>query len=357
MANILDYIEWRGDLSMSVDEFNDIDNLILSQLSYLNFEGIIPGEEGGSILLREAARKYLSDADETRTYTGLLVSPQTVTLLKKAAESARFSGIKLSKYVNKINEEEQKQFSAVTCLLEDNTVYVAYRGTDDTIVGWKEDFNMSFISPVPSQTEAVEYLEKTQRRTYRKIRIGGHSKGGNLAVYASAFCNKNIQRRIIGIYNNDGPGFELSTIEKEGFRNIISVVKTIVPQSSIVGMLLEHEEDYVVIQSTQTGIFQHDAFSWQLVGRHFIELDSTDARSRRIDKAIKTWLNSLEKEEIERFVDELFNLITATGAKTLTDLTKDRGKNIGALLKALSDMDETTHKNLAHILKKLFIQK
>ena len=199
MANILDYIDWRGDLTFNQSSFNDIDNLILSRISYLPFDGII--DEMETITVREAHERFKKlDLKNVK-----ILQEEDLDLFPSVAQSTRFGNLFLKNYINKRDLQEEKQFSAITIILPDGTMYIAYRGTDNTLVGWKEDFNMSFMKSVPAQADAVDYLNNVAAQTSGRLRVGGHSKGGNLAVYAAAFCNQDVQDRIIEVYNNDGP--------------------------------------------------------------------------------------------------------------------------------------------------------
>ena len=268
MANIFDYIQWR-DLSIEKVEFNEIDNLILARLSYFPLDGVVNGEE--EISITEAYEKY-----EKLENKGRILQQEDTTLFPILAKSTRFGKMKLTNYINKIDPKQEKQFSAVTILMPDNTIYVAYRGTDNTIVGWKEDFNMSFSELVPAQTDAANYLNNIAYKYKNNIRVGGHSKGGNLAVYAAAFCDTEIQDRIINVYNNDGPGFCDKIINSKQYQNIIKKVHTYIPQSSIIGRLLNHQEEITILKSTQTGIMQHDLYTWQVLGGEFVKDELTN---------------------------------------------------------------------------------
>lgn len=335
----MDYLDWRGDLSFVQSEFNEVDNLILAQFSYVNFDDIVPDlDSDESVSVKEAyelfSQKY---SDKEINQTGAVVKT-SIELLKKMVLCRRFAEARLSRYVNRIDYKEEKQFSAINIDLEDGTVYVAYRGTDDTIVGWKEDFNMSFMTIVPSQIEAVLYLEETAVKHNKKIRIGGHSKGGNLAVYAAVKCSSDVKENIIEVYNNDGPGFEKQMILSHEYQNMKSKIKTIVPQSSIVGMLLEHEEDYIIVKSLQKHMMQHFAMSWEVMGKHFVYVDCVTEESRMIDKILKTWVDKMTVEEREQFVDSLFYIFDQTDVKNIGDLVHNKWKKVTEIRKVIRSM-------------------
>jgi len=341
MANMMDYLDWRGDLTLAQSPFNEVDNLVLSQLAYVNFDYIVPpATSAESLPLREASESYFSKyREEDLSMAGYLIRVSAM-LLKKMASCRRFADAKLSRFANVIDLDQTKQFAAMHVLLEDGTVYIAYRGTDNTIVGWKENFNMSFTTPVPAQYEAVRYLEDTAGETGAPLRIGGHSKGGNLAVYAAVKCSPGIQSRILEVYNNDGPGFDASMTDSPEYRAMLPRVRTIVPQSSIVGMLLEHEEEYTVVQSNQKRFMQHDAMSWEVLGPRFIHVDNVTKESRLLNVALKSWLDGMDRTQREQFVDAMFYIFEATNVKHFRDLSQSKWRKVSEIIKALNQSPE-----------------
>ncbi len=212
----------------------------------------------------------------------------------------------MKEFVSIIDEVAEIQFSAVTVELDDETVYIAYRGTDDTLVGWKEDLNMSFMDVVPAQAEALAYLEQVlHKHDYRKVYIGGHSKGGNLAVYAAVHVEDILQSSIVEVFNNDGPGFKDNILSKQQYMNISDRITTLVPQNSVVGLLLEHDETYQVVKSSQSsGIMQHDGFSWEVLGNDFIYLPSLDDH-RISGMTTKRTLEKMSADQREAFATVL----------------------------------------------------
>ena len=337
MGTLFDYLNWRGDLSFEASPLGEVDSLILSQISYMDFEDIVPQDPSlPPVPLAAAVRQYLQRHRGELPYLGKILPPETVTLTVRAAKTRRFGALSLCGYVNRINDEKESQFSALTFLSERGRAYLAFRGTDDTLVGWKENFNMSFMMPVPAQLEAVAYLETMATALPGDFYLGGHSKGGNLAVYAAVKCDGRWKNRILAVFNNDGPGFDRPFVESEEYAAMRERIRTLVPQSSVVGMLLEHEENYEVIQSSASGILQHNAFSWEVLGNRFIHLDSVGEESRLIDSALKEWMQELSPEERAAFVDSLYQTLADTGAKTLTELSAERVK----LVKIWNTLDQ-----------------
>lgn len=337
--SLFDYIDWRGDLLFSEAGLNEVDNLILSQISYVDFDGIVSADPTDPpVTLRNAARQYLRLHKGEIPYLGKIVPPEIISLLAKAAKCKRFAHVKMMAYTNQVDDKMQLQFSAITFLLDHGQAYVAYRGTDDTLVGWKENFNMSFMQPVPAQLEAVAYLERVAPHLPSSFFIGGHSKGGNLAVYAAVKCSPSIKERILTAFNNDGPGFDRPFIDGSDYQSIRGKIRTIIPHSSVVGMLLEHEETYEVIKSNASGLLQHNAFSWEVLGGSFIHLNTVTNESRLIDSSLKEWMNGMSTEERAQVVDSLYETLSSVGAKTLTELSVDKLK----LVKAWNTLDAKT---------------
>lgn len=348
MPNIFDYIKWRGDLSLKQSKFNEIDNLILSRFVYFPFDDII--SENETVTIKELGERFLNtNINETR-----ILQKEDTEFFPLMAMSKRFGEMKATKYVNKIDEEKEKQFSAITILMPDDTVYISYRGTDNTIVGWKDDLNMSFKSHVASQLDAVLYLQIIAQYYNNPIRIGGHSKGGNLAVYASVFANEQTKKRIINIYNNDGPGFDEDVIETNEYKEIIGKVHTYLPQGSIFGRLLNHEERYTVVQSSKVGIMQHDLYTWQVLGNEFIYLKEVTNGSEFIDKTIKDWLKQTEPEQREQVIDIVFEIINSTNAKTFLEIKNEWLSNAKILLTSYKNIDSKSKQMILETMSALF---
>ena len=202
MSNIIDYIKWRGDLTFSQDPFNEIDNLILSQLVYVELNNIVSDNAAHAISLLDASKNFFKQNNEQDLLDHVSMTKNAIFVLKEMAKSNRFKNAKLSRYVNDISEQEQSQFSAITIQLDDNSIYIAFSGTDATLVGWHEDFNMLYLKQTPGQEKALAYLNAFTDLTI-PLRLGGHSKGGNFAIYAGMYCEKSLRDRIIAIYNND----------------------------------------------------------------------------------------------------------------------------------------------------------
>ena len=349
MASILDYLDWRGDITFAERPFNEVDNLLLAELSYLDFGGIVPADFAAAVPLSDAVAAFTKRTPHADM--GVLVPDKIPGLAQKMAASARFRDVLLSGYVCKLDEQTETQFAALCAALPDGTVYAAFRGTDDTIVGWKEDFNMGFLPIVPLQREAADYLRAAAAAfPSQKLRAGGHSKGGNLAVYAAVWCGESVQDQLLAVYNNDGPGFHTSLLDRPEHQRIANRIQTILPESSVVGMLLEHEESYQVVRSNQVGLMQHDGFSWQVLGTQFVHLSGLTEGGRIVDSALRDFVRGLDQEQRIRFVDALFEVLTCTNAETLTDLKDGGFRTAYSMLKTVRSLDPDTRQALSGTL-------
>ena len=356
MANLLDYLDWRGDLTLQQAPFNEVDNLILAELSYLDFRGIVPGIGGEGVELQQAAKAFFAKYPPGKKIDlGVLLPDELPLMLGKMAASRRFSSMRLSCCADMLDEIKTEQFSAITVETGDGQLYLSYRGTDDSLAGWKEDFELAYMAEIPAQKEAVEYVRAVAKQyPRRKLRLGGHSKGGNLAVYAAVFCPVRVQNRIFTVWSNDGPGFHTDLLDLPGYRRIGDRIHSIVPKSSVVGMLLEHDEDYTVVDSDQKGLMQHDGFSWQVLGDRFIKLRQVTEQTRLSNLELREWVRGLSVERRSAFVEALFQVLTASGAKTLTDLKAESLKGVAAMVKATKELDKDTREGLLKFMGLLF---
>lgn len=354
MANIYDYLKWRGDLSFEKDEFNEIDNLVLSILTYIDFGGIVASvDDDESILLKDAYDIYIKSKDVSHL-KDLPFLKDIPEFFKIAANTNRFGNISLSSYENQLDDDLSKQFSATVFTLEEDYYFIGFRGTDDNLAGWKEDLQMSFKDEVQSQKEAVLYLNKVLSKFNGEFILGGHSKGGNLAIYATSNVNVNSADRIVEIYSNDGPGFQKEFLEKEGYLRIKDRIISIVPESSVVGLLMEQSVERQVVSSKGITIFQHNPFLWEVMGKSFIYKEGLTKESLGINSTINSWLGSLSNNERENFVNSLFEVIQGTGAKTLSEINSEKLAVADGLIKTFKNMGKETQENLKNVMDLLF---
>lgn len=327
MSNILDYLKWRGDILFSQDAFNDIDNLILSELCYMDFTDILtPFPSTHDLSLKNAVNRLFKKKKKDEIVMGVIVPHAIVDLTDQLRYCQRFSKIRLSNYTNLINVEKRIQFSAMCMEIDEQTIYVAFRGTDDTLIGWQEDFNMLCDFPVPSQTSAVEYLNRIARmHPKKKIYVGGHSKGGNLAVYATIYCKPSVQNRIQKCFSNDGPGFYKDTIDMNKFLFVKEKIIKIIPESAIIGLIFnEYAGKRIIVKSDARGMFQHDGFSWQVNRNQFEMVKSLNENAIKLDEQITNRINSLDENQRKEFSNDLYQFILRTNQETLIECSKNK---------------------------------
>ncbi len=366
MANMLDYISWRGDISFDERPFNEVDCLVLSQIIYLNFSGIVPSEFGSrGLRLCEVSTKFRLAGDYTdRADIGAVINPLTLDLLQAAGQSRRFGDIVVSGFVSRLDEQREEQFAAACFTFTTgihvynrrNCNVVIFRGTDDSLVGWKEDFNLGYKDTVPSQEDALGYLEAAARVLPGDIVAGGHSKGGNLALYACVNADRSVKKRIVAVYNNDGPGFSPEFFSGEGYLEIASREHSFFPEMSVVGMLFSHSDAYRTVECDQRGLMQHDPFAWHVSPSHFVELDDVSGESRFIGKTVNQWIQALSSGQREQFVDTLFAVLRKSEAQTNSDLAANKFESVMRIIKAAGKLDPETRDAVFKTVQLLFKQ-
>ena len=348
-ANVMDYLHWRGDLSFCADPANEVDSLIFSTLAYVTFE-----EKTEAVPLSAAlcAYHYLPDGERI---TGVVIPDNLAPFAEAAAASARFGSCKVFHFCTYTDETEQTQFAAVTFLTDDGAAHIVFRGTDDTIVGWKEDLNMAFSQQIPAQRKAAEYLMQIANAYPDKpLYLSGHSKGGNLAVWASFHTSESVQSRIVRVYALDAPGFLPGITETPSYEKIRDRIARFVPVSSPVGMLLDSDADCRFIASSQIGPFQHAPLSWLVRGNTFVYRPGRSHFGEQTDRSMRHFLASLSHSEREAFADTLYALATSSDAKTITEWSENGLRSAIQIRRALKGLDPQLRKNLMHTILTFF---
>ena len=345
MANIYDYIMWRGDLSFLERPFNDVDNVILSTLAYLDFKDIVPDDDkDDGVSLASACERLLEEANgDIEPYVRSLARIE-IAFVELLAGSARFRDARLSFYENVVDDVRSLQFSALQVDLPNSETYVAFRGTDNTLVGWRENFMLSFTI-TEAQREAARYLERAvlrAERAGRKVLVGGHSKGGVLAEYASLVCAEQYRDAIKGVYSNDGPRMAPEVLARERHETLNDVFRHIVPTYSIVGMMFcDASDSKTIVKSDESGIEQHDPTTWQVLPDGLCTADALQEDCMTINRAIASWVSDISFEERERATNEIFDALEAGGATTMREIVGS-AESFQQVLRAITSMDENT---------------
>lgn len=348
--NILDYIDWRGDLTFAERPFNEVDNLIFSELAYAEMKDIVPERFLFSVSLKQLYEKYVALG-----YTSPLIN-DPLALMEKTADCPRYRDVRIGGYTDRVDPAQQLQFSAVTFLLGDGTAYAAFRGTDNTIVGWREDFNLSFLPATSGQAEAAAYLNRLARETTVPLRVGGHSKGGNFAIYAAAFCDESLHEmgRVVEVYSNDGPGFNSEIADSPQYTAVLPLVRKILPESSLIGILLADRAARTVIKSDAKGLLQHDPYTWSVKGGSFVRADALSPESDFLYRAIGKWVDSMNTDQKKAVVAAIFDSMEATGATTISEMNENKWLSYNTIGKALGSLDKDVSEEVTRSLRMLF---
>lgn len=347
--NFYDYIIWRGDITFDKSPFNIVDNLLFSYAAYTDLRGVI--KEGEAMTIHDAAEKFFeTHTEEECLKSGSLIAHSPV-VLRRMGESARFGNLLITDYVRDINEEETQQFSAMHFNIDKRHAYVAFCGTDDTIVGWKEDFQMSYKT-VKSQILSAEYLNKTANKAFHTYIVGGHSKGGNLAVYGAMKANAPVQKKILRIYSNDGPGISDIAMDSKKFNQISNRMIKVLPEFSVFGMLFDNHEPKIVIKSGMNGLYEHDAVGWQVRGTDF-ERGQLSDDCMVIQEVLNEFLQTMTIKEREELVNEMYSVFVKAGIENTTDFTQKGMPLVLKFLKEATNLNENAREGVEKLLQVL----
>ncbi len=350
MADLFDYLTWRGDLTLDQSPFDPVDGMILARFSYVPFEYFAKPLPEGFVPIKSLAEPALAD-EALRTEQRWRLRDEE--LLPALARSRRFGDLEMGMQESVLDDVIQTQFSAITVRLGPDLTAIVFRGTDNTVVGWKEDLDMSYRCPIPGQKSAVEYLQRMAAKVPGRLILCGHSKGGNLALYAGAFCGAGVQARIDAVYNYDGPGFFDDVLQTDGYKAIVTRIHTFVPQFSVVGMLLDHPEGHTVVHSTESGLGQHDVYSWEVLGPGFVCLETVTGGSEFLAGTVREWTRDMTPEQFEQFVDVIYTLLTDTNFRTMHEMKENWFDTAKSFVRSVSDMDETTRGAALEAIKTL----
>ena len=345
---LMDYIEWRNDVSFRAAPFNEIDNVLLSYLAYADF-GELLHEPKRHVSIETCLKRFCEKHDMAEVRESKHFIERAPLLLEEMVRGARFRGTKVAHFREVFDKEKVQQFAALVFLLPDGTRYVSFRGTDSSITGWKEDFLMSITAETEGAKEAVSYLNDVAASVDGDFILGGHSKGGNFAMYAAAFCEDAVKGRIRKVYNNDGPGFREEIVRSAAYRELLPKITNIVPQTSIIGRLLSNEAAHTVVKSTAAGIFQHDVTTWEVTKDKFVRAEP-DAFSDFVEKSLGTWLETMDDEARKSLVETVFSMIEMTEAETFAEFGENLFKNTGLIIKGLGRLPKEKRSELTAAL-------
>lgn len=322
MGNLITYVQQYGAQTFEDKSLTDIDVLVLTEIAYLPFDEIVPKsfDVTEAISLNQLGKEFEKIKEKEHENNPFMITSERIELLEVVSKSQRYKDIKVFGFMNDIDDELTKQFAAVCYQWEEESRWIIFRGTDESLTGWKEDFMMTYSDLIPAQTDAIEYLRKQAELFSGSLNISGHSKGGNLSLYASAMQEETVQDRIKQIYCWDAPGVHRSILGTEGYQRVVSKAKRYIPQDSIVGLMLESQVPYHIIESQGSGISQHSALMWNIEEDHFVELTELTKNSQLTDQTFKQWTEVVSDEDLKLFFDTFFELIFEMGVETVNDV-------------------------------------
>ncbi|GMA34446.1 Mbeg1-like protein [Demequina litorisediminis] len=345
MANLQDYVRWRGDLTFAERPFNDVDNLVLSALAYVDLAGLVPaiGSQPEGVTVREAGAAMtaaLARSGERASARRLTVVDSS--LLADLAASARYANARLSRCVDELDPATGMQFAAVTVSLDDGSDYLAFRGTDNSILGWRENFTISFTA-VDAQRRAAGYLRDHLASQRRAVRVGGHSKGGNLAIFAAMSVPAPLLEVVIAVYDNDGPGLSPEVGDDESLARLSGRIHSFVPEFTVVGMLFARKEAHrTVVVSDSRGIMAHHPMTWQIDGDAFVEADDVSEGAAIVNAGVAEFIESAAPADRRAFTAGFFDALGSGGAVLLSDIPRGEFGSVEAVMLALyRSRDET----------------
>ena len=349
MKNLFDYLGFYGDLSFSEHQFNDVDALILALLSYVEFDDIVHTIKTSSVTLLKACELFLNKFSEKDFKKKDWIFPNSYRLVKALKNSKRFQKARLSYFVSSV--DSHGQFSGITIRLGNGLTYVSYEGTDSNVSGWKEDFELLYKSEIFSQKYAVEYFNKTLNLFDRVVYVGGHSKGGNLAMYAYMNGLEKFKRRVKNVYNFDGPGFLDAVLTTKKYQEMTTKLKMFVPKESVIGMMLGHG-DYTVVNCEGLVFNQHDGYGWECFGGFFVPTELSK-KSKKFESNLQEYLASMTNEEKQNFVETFFNIFETANIKNIMELKDLKISKLLTLMKGIKNVPESTKRNLVAIVRML----
>ncbi len=354
MSGTEEFIKNYGDVTFEEMPFCDADNVALCSAFYMPLDKVVsPDFDEEPRDFKEVSETMFEYMGSKHKALGIMITKMSSITMMNMAHTARYENVKVVACREVFQTDPAVQFGAATFILPDGTLVIPFRGTDDTIAGWKEDFDLFLKKGIPSHQIAVDYLEEAAKKFSGDIIVCGHSKGGNVALYAALNCSQEVRNRLKLVYNNDGPGFiDYSFLSSDAYKELLPKYRHFVPDSSMIGMLLAHDDDYTVIKSSRhIGALQHDLATWQLDGAEMETASALTKQGRFYDLGLSRFIYRIGDEQRE-VVDKVFSdLIAATGELSLTGFVKNLIPAIDGAVKKWKDIDESTKESFKDAFK------
>lgn len=351
MQGIMQYIEKYGAYSFEELPINEIDAMIFSQLAYIDFEDIV--DENNCLFLSYSATRYYSKHSDEENENLIGISAKALKILTLCAQTNRFAFVQLCKYVNSVNGEIDKQFCGLSFVIDRDNVLVAFRGTDVTVTGVKESAMLSYMFPVPAQIEALQYFQESAMVFDGKVYVCGHSKGGNLAVFAAVNCSNSLKKHIAGVYEFDAPGFPEWFFERYDYKQIEDKIFSYTPESSMVGRMLYHNKKPIIVKSINSGLKQHQVSSWIIEDGNFVTCDDYDTTSDYVSDYVNDLIEYVGEDDLELFFNTLEYVLEKMDINDFYDLKKFDFYKISTLIDTFLSSDEDKKERFKNIIKRI----
>ena len=346
MTNLNNYIEENQKRISKTTEITELDELVFARISYLPFHKI---KKQLNLTKRNFKISEIAEVMK-RLPTTAFAWPDDERFIQLLGENPRFQNLKVGFFVRKNDKKLEKQFSAVTIQINFFTMYISFFGTDGTLFGWKEDFNMSFLPEIPAQREALEYLKNISRRYfYKNFYLGGHSKGGNLSIYSAIMAPVRLQKRILKVLNYDGPGLKEELLNHDtGEIKVLPKIVSYIPEGSVIGRLFTHKEKVVVVRSKAKNFYQHDIYSWEIKDDHFCRAKNTKS-SDILNKTVDDFLASASPEELRFFMDGIFEVFEKSDVEEPVSLMRNWQKYAPKLMKNYRELPKERRQKINEV--------
>lgn len=355
MSSIVEYSLMNAHKDFNALPFSKVDGLIFAQLAYLDFDTFVPDKQ---LFTRGITFSKISEQDGFENLFPLeRTARKNLLLFNSMAYSKRYGKVRINYHENVFDPQNAIQFSATTFILPDGNACVSFRGTDSTITGWRENFDMLYNDTVPAQTLSAKYLNKVASRIKGNITVVGHSKGGNLAIYASVMCSPKTKEKIVEIQSFDSPGFTENFVSSQKYIDTESKIIKFVPEDSMIGMLLNDTDTYRIVKSNGEGFHQHDPFLWIIEDNDFVTGEKINSKARFVNSTFKEWVGNFTPEQRELFVDGMFDIINATNAQkaeSFIDWSENLKGNSTLFFDTIKDLDPETRSFMLKVIGNIF---
>lgn len=345
MSNLIDYLEEVKYLPFDQEPLNILDKVCINEIGYLTYEKWLSASD-----LKETINlhDYAEGKDLNPDYS-FMVTKERVDLAEAMVRSRRFAGLNLSDYCSVLDKEVEKQFAAmIFSLPEFDYQQIVFRGTDDSVIGWKEDFQLTYSREIPAHRSAMAFLEKHLPNLSGHIAVSGHSKGGNLALYSAVQSSTVLREQIAELLLLDSPGLMKPLLEKTSYQELKPKMTVIRPQESVVGVMLYWDKVAKLVAADGIGIAQHNVLLWQvdLETNDFVYEDQPTDLSQRLEGSFHEWIEVLPNQQLKQVYDLFFNTILDSGIESLDDIGIKTLPKLGQMLQEFGNFSDQQKKVL-----------